>query len=57
MSQLEDNLASLTLQLTPEQVIRLDEASQIEPGFPQSMYSRKLVRDFAYGGMRERILA
>jgi len=56
LSQFEDNLASLTLTLSPEQVRALDEASQIDPGFPYNMYSRDLVRNFAYGGMRDRIL-
>ena len=56
LSQLEDNLASLTLNLTAEQVRRLDEASRIELGFPHDFFRRGLVRDFAYGGMRDRIL-
>ncbi|MGO9013215.1 MAG: aldo/keto reductase [Bryobacteraceae bacterium] len=56
LSQFEDNLQSLSLTLTPEQVQALDQASSIEPGFPYSMYSRGLARGFAYGGMRDRIL-
>jgi aryl-alcohol dehydrogenase-like predicted oxidoreductase len=55
-SQFADNLASLSLNLTPEHVKALDEASQIDLGFPYSMYDKDLVRGFIYGGMRDRIL-
>jgi aryl-alcohol dehydrogenase-like predicted oxidoreductase len=54
ISQLEDNLASLTLELTPEQVKALDEASAIEMGFPHDFYRIEMVRNFIYGGMRDR---
>jgi aryl-alcohol dehydrogenase-like predicted oxidoreductase len=57
IAQLEDNLASLTLTLSPEQVTALDEASAIEMGFPHDFYSKDLVRNFIFGGMRDRILA
>jgi diketogulonate reductase-like aldo/keto reductase len=57
LSQLQDNLASLDLNLSDKQLKTLDEASQIELGFPYGMYSRELVRGFAYGGLRDRILA
>jgi len=57
VSQSEDNLASVTLNLTSEQVRRLDEASAIELGFPYDLYQRDLARGFAYGGMRDRIVA
>ncbi len=56
LSQFEDNLASLSLTLAPEQVAALDEASRIELGFPYEFYERELVRNFAYGGLRDRIL-
>jgi aryl-alcohol dehydrogenase-like predicted oxidoreductase len=55
LSQLEDNLASLTLKLTPDQVKALDEASKIELGFPHDFYRRDLVRNVIYGGMRGQI--
>jgi hypothetical protein len=54
---LQDNLASLELRLSVEQVKKLDEASKIELGFPESMYAKELVRGFRYGGMREQIVA
>jgi aryl-alcohol dehydrogenase-like predicted oxidoreductase len=57
LTQLQDNLASLELALSPDQVKTLDEASQIEPGFPYSMYTKELPRAIAYGGLRDKILA
>src|SRR6266849_2502680 len=57
LSQLQDNLAIFDLTLSADQLKTLDEASQIELGFPQSMYAKELARTFAYGGMRDRILA
>jgi aryl-alcohol dehydrogenase-like predicted oxidoreductase len=55
LTQLQDNIASLELQLSPDQVKALDEASYIEPGFPYSMYAKDLVSNFRYGGMRNQI--
>src|SRR5215467_7089098 len=57
LEQLQDNLASMDLTLSGGQVKALDEASKIELGFPYSMYEKELVRGFAYGGLRDRILA
>ncbi len=57
LSQLHDNLASFDLILSADQLKRLDDASRIELGFPQDFYSRELVRNFLYGGMREKIAA
>jgi aryl-alcohol dehydrogenase-like predicted oxidoreductase len=57
IDQLKDNLASLDLHLTPEQVAALDEASAIEVGFPYDFYEVDLVKGMVYGGMRDRILA
>jgi aryl-alcohol dehydrogenase-like predicted oxidoreductase len=56
LSQLEDNLASLTLNLSPEQVKSLDTAGHIDLGFPHDFYARDMVRNFVYGGLRDRIL-
>jgi aryl-alcohol dehydrogenase-like predicted oxidoreductase len=56
LSQLQDNLASFDLTLSPEQLKTLDEASRIEPGFPYSMYAKDLPRNFMYGGMHDRIM-
>ena len=55
LSQLEDNLASLELKLSDAQVKTLDEASQIELGFPHDFFKREMVRTFVYGGTRDLI--
>ena len=57
LSQLQDNLASLDLRLTADQLKTLDEASRIEPGFPRDLYVKVMVRAIRYGGVRDRILA
>jgi aryl-alcohol dehydrogenase-like predicted oxidoreductase len=57
LSQFRENVASLSVSLTPEQVKTLDAVSQIELGFPHDFYRREMVRTFVYGGMRDRILA
>src|SRR5271165_5334152 len=57
VSQLQDNLASLELELTREQVSALDEASAIEMGFPHDFYANEMVKTFRYGGLRDQILA
>ena len=56
VSQLQDNLASLDLELSAEQLKSLDGASRIEPGFQQSIYDREMVRGVRYGGMWGRLL-
>jgi len=57
LSQFEDNLASLDLTLSSDQLKTLDEASRIELGFPNEMYAKAMPRAIAYGGMRDQILA
>jgi aryl-alcohol dehydrogenase-like predicted oxidoreductase len=57
LSQLHDNLASFDLALSAEQVKALDEASQIDPGFPYHLYAKESVRAIAFGGMRDQIMA
>ena len=56
VSQLQDNLASLDLELSAEQLKSLDGASRIELGFPQSIYERESVRAIRYGGTWDRLL-
>jgi aryl-alcohol dehydrogenase-like predicted oxidoreductase len=56
VSQLQDNLASLDLELSTEQLKSLDEASRIEPGFPERLYDKDMVREIRYGGTRDRLL-
>ena len=57
LSQLQDNLASLDLTLSADQLKTLDEASRIELGFPHDMYAKAMVHAIRYGGMRDKILA
>ena len=57
ISQLQDNLASLELELTTHQISTLDEASAIELGFPHEFYENEMVKTIAYGGLRDKILA
>ena len=56
VSQLQENLASLDLELSAEQLKSLDGASRIELGFPQSIYEREMVRSIRYGGTWDRLL-
>jgi aryl-alcohol dehydrogenase-like predicted oxidoreductase len=48
-AQIEDNLGSLELALTPEQRGRLDEVSAIELGFPHDFLSGDYVRKLVHG--------
>jgi aryl-alcohol dehydrogenase-like predicted oxidoreductase len=57
IAQLQDNLESLTLELSEKQVAELDEASAIQLGFPHDFYKLEMVNAMIYGGMRDRILA
>jgi aryl-alcohol dehydrogenase-like predicted oxidoreductase len=57
VAQLQDNLASLELTLTPEQVAILNEASTIEMGFPHDFFEKEMVKTLRYGGLRDKILA
>jgi aryl-alcohol dehydrogenase-like predicted oxidoreductase len=55
LSQLQDNLASLNLNLPDEHLKRLNDASAIEPIFPNSFFEKEFVRNVVYGGMRDSI--
>jgi aryl-alcohol dehydrogenase-like predicted oxidoreductase len=56
VSQLQDNLASLDLELSAEQLKSLDAASRIDLGFPQGIYEKEMVRSIRYGGTWDRLL-
>ena len=56
VSQLQDNLANLDLELSAEQLKSLDGVSRIELGFPQNLYEREMVRAIRYGGVWDRLL-
>jgi len=57
LPQLQDNLASLELSFTGDQLKTLDEASRIELGFPQELFTRELPRSLRSGGMADKIIA
>ena len=57
LSQLQDNLASFDVTLSADHLKILDEASQIELGFPYEIYNKEMVRAIVYGGLRDQILA
>jgi aryl-alcohol dehydrogenase-like predicted oxidoreductase len=56
VSQLQDNLGSLDLELSAEQLKSLDGANRIELEFPQGIYERETVRAIRYGGTWDRLL-
>jgi len=53
ISQLQDNIKSLDIVLTAEQLQRLDQVSKIELGFPYDFYNKDMVKMFTYGGLRD----
>jgi aryl-alcohol dehydrogenase-like predicted oxidoreductase len=55
LEQLRDNLACLDLVLDADQLWRLDEASEVELGFPHDFYANEMVRALVSGGMWDRI--
>ena len=57
LPQLQDNLASLELSLTADQLQTLDDASRIDLGFPQEIFTRELTRGLRSGGMADKIIA
>jgi aryl-alcohol dehydrogenase-like predicted oxidoreductase len=52
LTQLEDNLGALEIELSPEQLHRLGEASAIELGFPHELLSQPRIRRHAFGDTR-----
>lgn len=54
-AQIVDNIASLEVTLSAEQLARLDAASAIVHGYPTDFLAREGVRGSVYGGMRDRI--
>lgn len=55
LKQAQDNLGALQFKLTPDDLKKLNDASQVELGFPHDFFARDLVRGFVYGGTRDRI--
>ena len=57
LSQLQDNLTSIDLSLSADQLKALDEASRIDLGFPYDLYAKDMVRSLMHGGMSDQIVA
>lgn len=55
VSQLDENLAALDLRLESDQLALLDNASAIDPGFPNELMAQPLMRDLHTGGYWDRI--
>jgi aryl-alcohol dehydrogenase-like predicted oxidoreductase len=56
LTQLQDNLASINLSLSADQLKALDEASRIDLGFPYNLYAKDRARSLMHGGMSDRIV-
>jgi aryl-alcohol dehydrogenase-like predicted oxidoreductase len=56
LAQLEDNLASFDVTLSPKQLEALDAASRVDLGFPQEFYTKELVRALRYGGVGDHLV-
>ncbi|HEY5893916.1 MAG TPA: aldo/keto reductase [Chthoniobacterales bacterium] len=57
VTQLADNIGSLDITFSPEQLKRLDQASAVSLGFPHDFLTSDMVCMFTFGGMRDRIRA
>ncbi len=56
LSQLQDNIAALDLELTGEELQSLEEISAIDMGFPYEFLNRERVRMLVTGGLGDRIV-
>jgi aryl-alcohol dehydrogenase-like predicted oxidoreductase len=57
LAQIEDNIRSVDVQLSPEQLERLDKATAVSLGFPHNFFALEPVRAIIFGGLRDRIKA
>ena len=55
LTQLEDNIGSLNVTFTPEQLARLDKVSAVSMGFPHDFLALEPVRAIVSGGLHDRI--
>lgn len=55
VSHIEDNLKCVDVKLSTQHIKQLDEASQIELGFPHDFFKSDMVRNFAYNGVFDKI--
>jgi diketogulonate reductase-like aldo/keto reductase len=57
LTQIEDNIRSLDVTLSPAQIRRLDKATAVSLGFPQDFMALEPVKAIIFGGLRDRIKA
>jgi aryl-alcohol dehydrogenase-like predicted oxidoreductase len=57
LTQIEDNIRSVDVKLSSEQLQRLDKASAVSLGFPHDFMALDPVKAIVFGGMRDRIAA
>ena len=57
LAQIEDNIRSLEVTLSPEHLQRLDQASAVSLGFPHEFLALDPVKAVVFGGLRDRIKA
>ncbi|MBK8812463.1 MAG: aldo/keto reductase [Acidobacteria bacterium] len=55
LSQLHDNLASLNVNLSDDQMRRLNEVSAYPPIFPNNFFQKDFVPKYVYGGLKDQI--
>ena len=55
LAQIEDNIRSLEVTLSPEQLSRLEKATAVPMGFPHDFLENGPVKAIVFGGLRERI--
>ena len=57
LAQVEDNLRSIDVKLSPDQLARLDKVSAVSLGFPHDFLALDPVKAIVFGGLRDRIKA
>ena len=55
-SQIKDSLGCLDIVISPEQMVRLNQVSKIEMGFPHDFLALDFVKEVTYGGMVDQII-
>ncbi len=55
LSQIQENLASVEVELTQGHLLRLDNVSKIELGFPHDFLDKPHIRDIIYAGTYDKI--
>jgi aryl-alcohol dehydrogenase-like predicted oxidoreductase len=55
LAQIEDNIRSLDVKFSSEQLQRLDKTSAVSMGFPHDFMALEPVKAIVFGGMRDRI--